>query len=295
MSRNCCALAETGQSRDRPRWVAPPMLSAADTPTIFISYMREDVDAARRVYDAIAGLGGDVWFDERRLSPGDAWEREILIPSTGLSVCSYRSSPRIPSMRKKATSSKNGMRRRIARVRSRAGASSCPWSSTTTRRQPEPLPADADVFRRLHFGRAPGGEPDAELITMLTDEIRAMRRTSSMTAATTARQLDSENPWPGLESFQENAHDFFFGRDREAESLLDHLRDASITVLYGRSGLGKTSLLQAGLFPALREENFLPDVCAVGTSDRVRRHYRASYINPSTTRSRRMCPTRRCR
>ena len=79
-----------------------------------------------------------------------------------------------------------------------------------------------------------------------------------MNTATTARQLDSENPWPGLESFGESAHDFFFGRDREAASLLNHVHDASVTVLYGRSGLGKTSLLQAGLFPLLREENFLP-------------------------------------
>jgi WD40 repeat protein len=79
-----------------------------------------------------------------------------------------------------------------------------------------------------------------------------------MTAMTAVRQLDSENPWPGLESFGESAHDYFFGRDREAESLLNHVRDASVTVLYGRSGLGKTSLLRAGLFPALREENFLP-------------------------------------
>lgn len=79
-----------------------------------------------------------------------------------------------------------------------------------------------------------------------------------MTTAITPRQLDSENPWPGLESFQENAHDYFFGRDQEAESLLNRVRDASVTVLYGRSGLGKTSLLRAGLFPALRAENFLP-------------------------------------
>jgi putative ribosome biogenesis GTPase RsgA len=82
-----------------------------------------------------------------------------------------------------------------------------------------------------------------------------------MTTATTARQLDSENPWPGLESFQENAHDFFFGRDREAESLLNHVRDASVTVLYGRSGLGKTSLLRVGLFPRSATKTFSRSMC----------------------------------
>ena len=76
------------------------------------------------------------------------------------------------------------------------------------------------------------------------------------TAAAAATQLDSENPWPGLESFEENAHAFFFGRDHEAASLLHHVLDAAVTVLYGRSGLGKTSLLRAGLFPLLRDRNF---------------------------------------
>ena len=79
-----------------------------------------------------------------------------------------------------------------------------------------------------------------------------------MIHATTAMQLDDENPWPGLESFEENAHAFFFGRDQEARSLRDHVLDAPVTVLYGRSGLGKTSLLRAGLFPLLRDHHFLP-------------------------------------
>jgi WD40 repeat protein len=71
-------------------------------------------------------------------------------------------------------------------------------------------------------------------------------------------QLDGENPWPGLASFEEDAHDFFHGRSREAASLLDQVVDAPAVVLYGRSGLGKTSLLQAGLFPLLRDRGFLP-------------------------------------
>ena len=78
------ALAETGQ-REPPEVDVCRRCPAADTPTIFISYMREDADAARRVCDAITSLGGDVWLDERRLSPGDAWEREILTASTGYS------------------------------------------------------------------------------------------------------------------------------------------------------------------------------------------------------------------
>lgn len=71
-------------------------------------------------------------------------------------------------------------------------------------------------------------------------------------------QLDNENPWPGLESFEEDARAYFFGRNEETASLLNNVLDAPVTVLYGRSGLGKTSLLRAGLFPALRERHLLP-------------------------------------
>ncbi len=80
-----------------------------------------------------------------------------------------------------------------------------------------------------------------------------------MTSTMARPQLDSENPWPGLESFQESERAFFFGRDREAKALLQHVLDAYVTVLYGRSGLGKTSLLRAGLFPRLREQRLLPE------------------------------------
>ncbi|MDH6247465.1 hypothetical protein [Mycobacterium sp. OTB74] len=71
-------------------------------------------------------------------------------------------------------------------------------------------------------------------------------------------KLDRGNPWPGLESFAEDAHAFFFGRDSEIAELQIRVIDNPVTVLYGRSGFGKTSLLQAGLFPSLRAHHFLP-------------------------------------
>lgn len=79
-----------------------------------------------------------------------------------------------------------------------------------------------------------------------------------MTRATITTKLDTDNPWPGLESYCEDAQGFFYGRGHECEKLLKKVLDAPVTVLFGRSGLGKTSLLHAGLFPLLRNENFLP-------------------------------------
>ncbi|MGD2357205.1 hypothetical protein ACP8WR_13975 [Mycolicibacterium nivoides] len=79
-----------------------------------------------------------------------------------------------------------------------------------------------------------------------------------MTHATITMRLDADNPWPGLESYCEDAQGFFYGRVHECQKLLKKVLDAPVTVLFGRSGLGKTSLLHAGLFPLLRNENYLP-------------------------------------
>jgi len=59
-------------------------------------------------------------------------------------------------------------------------------------------------------------------------------------------------------SFDESAQRFFFGRDEETVELLRLIRRDTLTVLFGQSGLGKSSLLSAGVFPQLRRESFFP-------------------------------------
>jgi hypothetical protein len=73
-----------------------------------------------------------------------------------------------------------------------------------------------------------------------------------------AATLSATQPWPGLAAYDEDARAFFQGRDAEAEALARLIRMAPLTVLYGRSGLGKSSLLKAGVFPRLREACHLP-------------------------------------
>ena len=73
-----------------------------------------------------------------------------------------------------------------------------------------------------------------------------------------AELADAQHPWIGLASFTENDRQFFAGRGDEIDDLVRLVRRDNLTLLYGVSGLGKTSLLQAGIFPAIREDNSLP-------------------------------------
>ena len=67
---------------------------------------------------------------------------------------------------------------------------------------------------------------------------------------------DDQNPWLGLASYGEAEREFFFGREGETAELLRLVEDETLVVLYGVSGLGKTSLLQAGLTPKLNAHDF---------------------------------------
>jgi conflict system STAND superfamily ATPase len=96
-------------------------------------------------------------------------------------------------------------------------------------------------------------------------------QTESGTAAD-APVLDAENPWPGLAPFSEDQAVYFHGRRKEVEDLFRLVRLNPLTVLYGQSGLGKTSLLQAALFPRLRAAGYLPVL--------IRLHYAASAPGP---------------
>jgi hypothetical protein len=73
-----------------------------------------------------------------------------------------------------------------------------------------------------------------------------------------ANNLSPETPWPGLKSYNEDDQEFFCGRDAEIQELLWLVRRNVVTVLFGPSGTGKSSLVQSGLFPALRKESFAP-------------------------------------
>ena len=70
--------------------------------------------------------------------------------------------------------------------------------------------------------------------------------------------VDAQHPWLGLASFTEETRPYFHGREEEVGELSRRVQRKLLTVLFGQSGLGKTSILRAGIVPRLRPEGYCP-------------------------------------
>ena len=59
--------------------------------------------------------------------------------------------------------------------------------------------------------------------------------------------FSAKSPYKGLLPYSENDAEFFFGRQSETAIIASNLRAARLTILYGPTGVGKSSALQAGV------------------------------------------------
>ena len=69
----------------------------------------------------------------------------------------------------------------------------------------------------------------------------------------------------GPSFYRETDQDIFWGRDEEIQDLYYLVSNSDFSICYARSGEGKSSLINAGLIPLLREKGFLP-ICIRFTS-----------------------------
>ena len=71
--------------------------------------------------------------------------------------------------------------------------------------------------------------------------------------------------YQGTRPFTKTDEDLFFGRDTDIEKLSQFIMLEKQVVLYGKSGLGKTSLLNAGVIPKLEREKYLVTTVRFGS------------------------------
>src|SRR5918997_6753502 len=71
--------------------------------------------------------------------------------------------------------------------------------------------------------------------------------------ATAVEPVDGVVPYRGLETFEEEHAELFFGRERDVQRLLEILKTSRLLCVVGPSGSGKSSLVRAGLIPRMRD------------------------------------------
>jgi WD40 repeat protein/serine/threonine protein kinase len=121
-----------------------------------------------------------------------------------------------------------------------------------------PLPAErakerVDVPRSLVdlitscLDKQPHNRPSAEELVEQLDGLIAPNQT---------RTVQQTVPFRGLLPFAEEHADFFFGRDQEIAAFVERLRIEPVLPIIGTSGVGKSSFVQAGVVPRLKEEAY---------------------------------------
>jgi WD40 repeat protein len=67
---------------------------------------------------------------------------------------------------------------------------------------------------------------------------------------------DANNPYRGLQAYEEAHKDLFFGRERVVRALETTVLQSPVTIVLGPTGTGKSSLVKAGLVPSLRSQDW---------------------------------------
>jgi hypothetical protein len=104
-------------------------------------------------------------------------------------------------------------------------------------------------------------------------------------------------PYRGLQAMTESDAEFFFGRVRETAEVIAALAEApdKLAILFGNSGVGKSSLAQAGVIAALMRQAWPETAETSGpwprafTASRGDARHRAARLSASHRRSRPAC------
>lgn len=111
------------------------------------------------------------------------------------------------------------------------------------------LPAAVDDVIQSATAKDPNGRyPDA--LALAAAFRRAVQPAAESPQPAASREI--QNPYLGLRPFQEADAANFFGREALTQTLVDRLGDGRFLAVVGPSGSGKSSVVKAGLIPALR-------------------------------------------
>jgi TolB-like protein/Tfp pilus assembly protein PilF len=178
------------------------MSEAPTTPrAVFLSYAREDSDAARRLADALRAFGVEVWFDQNELRGGDAWDQKIRSQIRTCTLC-------VPVISAATQARGEGYFRRewkIAVERMQDMAAGVPFLMPVvideTRENEATVPEE---FLKVQWTRMPRGVPTPQFVEQVRASLEKPRARASEASRTPA-------PEAGAAQARSNAHFWIAG------------------------------------------------------------------------------------
>ncbi|MDF1810824.1 MAG: TIR domain-containing protein [Verrucomicrobiales bacterium] len=222
-----------------PGPVVPLSKPAADGTDVFISHDKRDLEYARIIAGYLRSEGKTVFLDESNPGEGEATEKTA---EQAFAEC--RSVVFLPGPDKLG---KTQQIEKLAAFALRSGAPGFPVV-------PVLLPNHSD---------SPMDLLPLDTWLDLRSDPRDQRSLARLKAAlegidpvgVVEDPRDQISPYRGLRPFREEDATFYFGREREAAELVELVagRSCSVVPVIGPEGIGKSSLVAAGLLPALRK------------------------------------------
>jgi ABC-type uncharacterized transport system fused permease/ATPase subunit len=103
------------------------------------------------------------------------------------------------------------------------------------------ISAGGDISGNIHIGNV---GYTADQVSILIAKIQSTFQ---------PKPFDGRCPYKGLDVFEEEDAELFFGREKLEDDLVSRVKDSRTVFVTGPSGSGKSSLVRAGLIHALKE------------------------------------------
>ena len=219
------------------------MESRSEQFDVFLSHNSADKPAVEALAHKLREAGLNPWLDKWHLIPGTAFQYGLADAIRACPTCALFIGP---------AGLGNWAREELLVAQDRAA------KEATFRLIPILLPGVPDPF---DYSKLPPFLTQRTWVDFRQglDEERPLRalvnaiRSKPPGPDGPAAQADDTCPYRGLETFDVNDAGFFFGRERDIQRLLEKLKATRFLAVLGASGSGKSSLVRAGLIPALKD------------------------------------------
>lgn len=214
---------------------------------IFISYTQQNERYAQRIASDLKDAGLRIRFDGEKLKGGDAWWQSIVRGITNADYFLFGLSP--ASIRSETARNELLTARQQGKPIFTLMLDDYEWES-----HKDDFP-EVSWLSKLHIIDFTQPEKYSSSLQELIQSLPGYTPPDDF-FIDELDPRDLPNPFRGLEAFFEVDSPYFFGREEAVQDLLDRLQDWNrprLLAVVGASGSGKSSLVRAGLIPALRK------------------------------------------